>query len=92
MRLPSSIVIVLLLFLSCKDSKTEYTGLNEGWQFSMAGDTIWKPASVPGSVQTDLLHLGESHILLLVIMKIPFSGSLQKTGSIKNTSAYRKMY
>jgi len=29
--------------------------LNKGWQFSKAGTSQWKPATVPGTVHTDLL-------------------------------------
>ena len=56
-----SIVLVLLLVLSCKQPKKdlEYNYLLNNWKFSQEGDSIWKPASIPGTVQTDLLNLGE---------------------------------
>ena len=56
-----SIVLLFLIFLSCKQSKKdlEYNSLVNHWEFSEKGDSIWKPALVPGTVQTDLLNLGE---------------------------------
>ncbi len=33
--------------------------LNSGWQFSESGKNEWKEATVPGSVQRDLIRLGE---------------------------------
>ena len=56
-----SIVLVSLLVLSCKQPKKdlEYNYLLNNWKFSQEGDSIWKPASIPGTVQTDLLNLGE---------------------------------
>ncbi|RZP18506.1 MAG: glycoside hydrolase family 2 protein, partial [Flavobacteriales bacterium] len=58
-----SIVLVLLIVLSCKPSKKdlEYNYLLNNWKFSQEGDSIWKPASIPGTVQTDLLNLDEIH-------------------------------
>ena len=50
---------ISMIFISCKDSKNHVYVLNDDWCFSMVGDTIWKPAVVPGSIQTDLLRLSE---------------------------------
>ena len=33
--------------------------MNDGWQFSKSGKNQWKQATVPGSVQRDLIRLGE---------------------------------
>lgn len=52
-------VLILLIATSCKDTQNTYTSLNGNWQFSQFGDTLWKSAHVPGTVQTDLLNLGE---------------------------------
>ena len=56
-----SIVLLFSILLSCKQSKKdlEYNSLVNHWEFSQKGDSIWKPATVPGTVQTDLLNLGE---------------------------------
>jgi beta-mannosidase len=55
--------LCLLLFpiimCSCKNDVSynikNVIDLNEGWSFSMKGDTQWLPAKVPGCVHTDLL-------------------------------------
>ncbi len=58
-------LIFVILFISCKDSKTEYLNLNGDWKFAEEIDDdsnknfLWQPASVPGTVQTDLLDLGK---------------------------------
>jgi len=56
-----SIVLLSLLVLSCKQPKKdlEYNYLLNNWKFSQEGDSIWKPASIPGTVQTDLLNISE---------------------------------
>ena len=56
-----SIVLLFSILLSCKQSikDLEYNSLVNHWEFSQKGDSIWKPATVPGTVQTDLLNLGE---------------------------------
>ncbi len=43
---------------SCsQQQKTEYSvEINQNWQFSQAGKNEWLPATVPGSVHTDLLQ------------------------------------
>ena len=52
-------LIFILFFISCKESKTdiEYINLSENWKFLQEGDSLWMPAIVPGTVQTDLLNL-----------------------------------
>ncbi len=37
-------------------SQHQIIELNSGWQFSQAGMNEWKPATVPGTVHTDLLN------------------------------------
>ncbi len=54
---------VLMLFtVGCKTSKKRegsvQTTLKEGWMFRQAGDWEWMPATVPGTVHTDLLANG----------------------------------
>tara|TARA_B100000809_G_scaffold265627_1_gene325052 strand:+ start:4728 stop:7220 length:2493 start_codon:yes stop_codon:yes gene_type:complete len=52
-------LLFILFFISCKESKTdiEHQYLLTGWKFSQEGDSIWMPATIPGTVQTDLLNL-----------------------------------
>ena len=54
-------VIILLFFaiISCEKKPNETILLNDGWQFSEAEKNDWKVAEVPGTVQADLLRLGE---------------------------------
>ena len=54
--------IIALLISSCTDSKQDLLSqkLNENWQLSEENDTLWMPATVPGTVQTDLLNLGKT--------------------------------
>jgi beta-mannosidase len=60
MRLYYLLFFLLLFSLtSCGDSKNNFTSLNGDWLFSEINDTIWLPANVPGTVQTDLLKLGK---------------------------------
>ncbi|MCI0472069.1 MAG: glycoside hydrolase family 2 protein [Ignavibacteria bacterium] len=44
--------------------------LNEGWKFRRVGDTAWYPATVPGTVHTDLLANG--------LIPDPFLGDNEK--------------
>lgn len=50
---------LLVLFISCEESTNETISLNEGWQFSETEKSNWQSAEVPGTVQADLLRLGE---------------------------------
>jgi len=46
----------LLLFQSCTPRQSMITlPLQSGWQFRQGCDTVWMPATVPGTVHTDLL-------------------------------------
>jgi len=50
----------LLVFTSCnKTSQNQTTTLNGAWEFTASEDLNWKLGTVPGTVQTDLLRLGE---------------------------------
>ncbi len=52
-------------FVSCSDKTDSDTGLmktkelNENWTFSQKGENNWLPATVPGTVHTDLLANGK---------------------------------
>ena len=46
-----------------------YMELNENWSMRKSGDTKWRPASIPGSVYSNLLEQGE--------MKNPYYGENQ---------------
>ena len=52
-------LIFILFFISCKKSKNdiEHQYLLKNWTFSQEGDSLWMPAIIPGTVQTDLLNL-----------------------------------
>ena len=53
-------IIFTLLISSCENSKNENLYLNGDWQFAEVKENmIWQPATVPGTVQSDLLNLGE---------------------------------
>ncbi|WP_310993359.1 beta-mannosidase [Aequorivita marina] len=51
--------LVVFTFISCEESSNGTISLNEGWQFSETKNPNWQPAEVPGTVQADLLRLGE---------------------------------
>jgi len=51
--------IISFTFLSCEETPNETFSLNDGWQFSETENLNWQPAQVPGTVQADLLRLGE---------------------------------
>ena len=51
------LLFLIVCFVACKDDINNYQSLNEGWQFSLTDSIDWVPATVPGSVQTDLLNL-----------------------------------
>ena len=53
------IILLLLAFISCEEKSNETLLLNDGWQFSEREKNNWQPAEVPGTVQADLLRLGE---------------------------------
>jgi len=60
MKLTSLFYIVFILFfISCNESKTdiERQNLSKNWIFLQEGDSLWMPATIPGTVQTDLLNL-----------------------------------
>ena len=54
-----SLILTSVLLSACQPKETglmnSTTELNEGWQFSEHGKNEWLPATVPGSVHTDLL-------------------------------------
>src|SRR5690606_15180481 len=54
-------LMVLLMSFSCQKKEEKLhllieKEINEGWEFSKAGEGDWLPASVPGTVHTDLLE------------------------------------
>ena len=59
MKIQPFLLILLILFFSCEESINETTSLNEGWQFSKTENPKWQSAEVPGTVQADLLRLGD---------------------------------
>jgi beta-mannosidase len=63
MKFLPALLFPLLLFLHCTSSQPASMSvykqtLSEGWRFRQASDTIWRPATVPGTVHTDLLQNG----------------------------------
>ncbi len=51
--------LLIFTFISCEEIPNEILLLNDNWQFSEAGKSDWKTAEIPGTVQADLLLLGE---------------------------------
>lgn len=58
-KLHFTFFITIFSFLSCEETPNETLSLNEDWQFSEVEKNNWQPAEVPGTVQSDLLRLGE---------------------------------
>jgi beta-mannosidase len=56
-KLSSAIAIFLLSIMCCFSSKGQLrqVSISSGWTFRKAGDSLWLPATVPGSVHVDLL-------------------------------------
>ncbi|MFT5102380.1 MAG: beta-mannosidase [Candidatus Latescibacterota bacterium] len=54
-----SLLFLFFILISCGESPNERSSLNADWKFSETNDTLWRKATVPGTVQTDLLALGE---------------------------------
>ncbi len=51
--------LAFLFLQSCSPNRAMITlPIHSGWQFRKAGDTTWMPATVPGTVHTDLLNNG----------------------------------
>ncbi|GAB4315633.1 MAG: glycoside hydrolase family 2 TIM barrel-domain containing protein [Bacteroidales bacterium] len=52
--------LLLLATIGCKEPENQLQVDPEqyAWMFRMAGDSVWRPASVPGTVHTDLLNNG----------------------------------
>lgn len=53
-----SVMLLAVLFWNCSKSGTDLMiqqEINQNWQFSQAGKNEWLPATVPGTVHTDLL-------------------------------------
>lgn len=51
-------LLLSIAFISCEESTNETIILNDGWQFSEIENPNWQAAEVPGTVQADLLRLG----------------------------------
>ncbi len=52
----SLFLIIMALFIDISDLKAQKTDLTkQSWSFRKSGDTEWLPATVPGTVHTDLL-------------------------------------
>jgi beta-mannosidase len=51
-------IFIFYNYAFSKSSPLKTIKLNQGWQFRQAGDTAWHPATVPGTVHTDLYHNG----------------------------------
>lgn len=47
-----------IVFMQSISAQSIETNLNSGWQFRQVGTEIWYPATVPGTVHTDLLANG----------------------------------
>src|SRR5690606_20059888 len=58
-KLHVAFFIIVFAFFSCEEKPNQKMSLHEGWQFSEAAKNEWKTAEVPGTVQADLLRLGE---------------------------------
>jgi len=67
-RLISSIFYILPIILLAQ--KSNVITLNQDWQFSQVGDTIWYDAVVPGSIQADLIRNG--------VLPDPFYGTNER--------------
>jgi beta-mannosidase len=52
--------LVLLLLFACqpKSDLVSQRALHQNWEFRSADDDVWRPASVPGVVHTDLIGAG----------------------------------
>lgn len=54
--------VLLALMPGCKTGKQEVMSeflITDGWEFRQAGETEWLPATVPGTVHTDLMANGK---------------------------------
>ncbi len=77
-------VLILMVLSSCKEPKSdiEHHYLFNNWTFTQEGDSLWMPATIPGTVQTDLLNLG----------KIPHPFKLNNEDSIQWISEKNWLY
>ena len=53
------ISLLILIPVTAAQAQNHKITLHEGWQFREASNSEWQPASVPGTVQEDLLRLGQ---------------------------------
>ncbi len=51
-------LIILITLIGCGDSRNSEILLHSNWKFSEAKTGQWRAATIPGTVQTDLLNLG----------------------------------
>lgn len=67
-----SLLLLVLLCFSCqpKHDLPETIELNQNWQFKKVNDTVWRSATVPGNVFSDLL---DHHVI-----EDPFIGDNEK--------------
>ena len=56
----SLFILFTIIITACQESPNKVQSLNgSDWQFVETGAQNWKPAQIPGTVQTDLLRLGK---------------------------------
>ena len=55
----SGLLLVAALSACGSSPSTSRFPLHEGWEFRRVGEEAWRPATVPGTVHTDLLANGE---------------------------------
>ena len=51
-------LIILITLIGCGDSRNSEILLHSNWEFSETNTGQWRAATIPGTVQTDLLNLG----------------------------------
>ena len=81
------VVLLLSMLLSCKQSKKdiEYNYLLNHWKFSQKGDSIWKPAILPGTVQNDLIS---NYILYLFLIVYTIAALIKVKQQIRTFFSY----
>ena len=54
------LAIISIIIFSCNDDQKTHSSfiLKDGWKFKQVADSEWLPATVPGSVHTDLMENG----------------------------------
>lgn len=76
--------------IGCSTEREVHTELNSGWKFRQRDSGAWLPATVPGTVHTDLLANGKIEDPFYRTTSYSCSGLIKKIGNTGRNFLFRK--